>query len=135
MSDDTRPGRRAVVTGAAVLALSALLPPDLWAATLSAAPDGTLYVIAELVAAPGHEETLRGALTTAARAAPGEPGCVSYHLLEDNERLGRFLTVETWASEAALTAHLTSPAMKKAGPMLATILARPFALTRLHRLV
>lgn len=131
MDDLTHPGRRTVVAGAAALALATLIP---WA-RVSAAADGSLYVVAELIAAPGKEATLRTALIGAATKAPGEPGCLSYQLLEDQEKPGRFLTYENWTSVAALTAHLSSPSMKAAAPMLAKMLAKPFALTKLRRLV
>ena len=123
------PTSRRSFMGAA--ALAALLP---WGSVAQAA-DGRLYVIAELIAKSGQEDTLRSGLVRAAQAAPKEAGCISYDLLEDDARPGRFLTFEYWTDEAALTAHLTSPAMKAAGPRLAKIQEAPFALTRLKRLV
>ncbi len=121
-------GRRAVIAGAA---LAALIP---WASVAQAA-DGKLYVVAELVAKPGKEEALRGALSQFAPTVPSEPGCLAYQLFEDMKQPGRFLTYETWADEAALTAHLTAPKMKAAAPTMAAILAKPFGLTMLKRLV
>jgi quinol monooxygenase YgiN len=51
---------------------------------------------------------------------------LSYALFEEREQAGRFLTFETWADQAAIEAHMTTPAIKAAGPMLVTILAKPF---------
>lgn len=123
--------RRLVLAGAGAATLATLLP---WAQVARAA-DGSLYVIAELVAKTGHEATLRDALVGFAKSAPKEAGCLSYRLLEDSKRPGRFLTYETWTGEAALKAHLTSPAMAAAGPTLTKILDKPFALTELKLLV
>lgn len=123
--------RRLLLAGAGAATLATLLP---WAQVAHAA-DGSLYVVAELVAKVGHEDTLRDALKKFAASAPTEAVCVSYRLLEDTKRAGRFLTYETWTSEAALKTHLSSPAMKAAGPTLAKILAKPFALTELKLLV
>jgi quinol monooxygenase YgiN len=121
--------RRAMLAGAAALSL---LP---WASAARAAEDGKLYVVAELVAKPGQEKTLRDALVAFAPTVPSEPGCISYQLFEDRKRPGRFLTEEIWADEASLMAHLVTPKMKAAAPQLAQILAQPFALTELTRLV
>jgi quinol monooxygenase YgiN len=55
-----------------------------------------------------------------------EPGCKRTSLLEDRKQAGRFLTFETWADQAAIEAHMTTPAIKAAGPMLVPILAKPF---------
>ena len=120
--------RRAVLT---LGAIAALIP---WASVAKAA-DGKLYVIAELEAKVGQEAGLRTALAAFAEGAPKEAGCLGYQLLEDEARPGRFLTYETWTDAAALAAHLGSPAMKDAAPTLMKILDKPFALTRLRRLV
>ncbi len=117
-----------------IFALAAIAAAIPWANVAQAA-DGKLYVIAELVARDGQEATLRAALISAAKAAPSEVGCISYELLQDRAKPGRFLTYETWTDAAALTAHLTSPQMKAAAPMLAKILAQPFAITKLQRLI
>jgi quinol monooxygenase YgiN len=55
-----------------------------------------------------------------------EPGCKHYSLLEDRKQAGRFLTFEIWADQAAIEVHMTTPAIKAAGPMLVPILAKPF---------
>jgi quinol monooxygenase YgiN len=48
-------------------------------------------------------------------SARKEPGCKHYSLLEDRKQAGRFLTFETWTDQAAIEAHMTTPAMKAAG--------------------
>lgn len=129
--DDKRVNRRLVVTGAALAGVAAMLP---WG-QVAYAQDGSLFVIAELVAKKGQEATLRDALVPFAKGATREQGCLSYHLHEDIEHPGRFYTYESWTNEADLAAHLSSPAMKAARPTLGKLLAKPFAITRLRRLV
>jgi quinol monooxygenase YgiN len=131
MTETTDISRRLVLAGAGAATLATLMP---WAQVAKAA-DGSLFVIAELVARKGQEAALRDALTGFAKSAPQENGCLSYRLLEDVKHPGRFLTYESWTGEAALQAHLTSPAMAAARPTLGKILAKPFALTELKLLV
>lgn len=131
MNDRENEGRRAILVGGGLGAIAAMIP---WA-SVSAAPGGRLYVVAELEAKPEQAAALRTALTAFAKGAPKEAGCLGYQLLEDTTRAGRFFTYEMWQDEASLAAHLASPAMKAAGPTLAQILDKPFALARLRRLV
>lgn len=115
-------------------AIAAALP---WAnvAEASEAADGNVYVIAELVAKPGQEATVRTALSNFARRVPKEAGCISYHLHEDVAAPGRFLTYEVWQDKAAIEAHFQTPQMKAAGPALAKLLAKPLGLTTMRLLV
>jgi quinol monooxygenase YgiN len=106
------------VVGSAVIAFAAK--------AAEAASNGNLYVIAELVAKPDQVEALRSILVPFVEGARKEPGCMHYALLEDNKQPGRFLTFETWANEDALKAHMTTPAIKAAGPKLEPVLAKPF---------
>jgi quinol monooxygenase YgiN len=54
------------------------------------------------------------------------PSCKHTSLLEDRKQVGRFLTFETWTDQAAIEAHMTTPAIKAAGPNLEPILAKLF---------
>ena len=123
--------RRTLLSLAAV---AAALP---WAnvAQAAEAADGTVYVIAELVAKAGEETTVRTALSKFARGVPKEAGCLSYHLHEDVAVPGRFLTYEVWKDKAAIDAHFQTPAMKAAGPALAKLLAKPLGVTTMRLLV
>jgi quinol monooxygenase YgiN len=121
--------RRALLQGAVLAgALTLSSSPTL------AAEDESLVVIAELVAKPGQEKALRDLLVAFAAGSRKEPGCLHYQLLEDAKEPGRFLTVETWANKAAIDAHMSTPAIKAAVPMLGPILAKPFTQTFLHSL-
>ena len=75
---------------------------------------------------PDKADDLRKLLVDFVAGARKEPGCKHYSLLEDRKQAGRFLTFETWADQAAIEAHMTTPAIKAAGPMLVPILAKPF---------
>lgn len=98
------------------------------AAIARAAP---LMVIAEIVAKPDSADALRPQMVTLAAHARKERGCISYRLYEDRARAGRFLTYESWSNDAALDAHLASPAMKAAGAQFGTMLAQAPVVTRL----
>ncbi|MEG3122959.1 putative quinol monooxygenase [Sphingomonas sp. GB1N7] len=123
--------RRTILSFAAI---AAALP---WAnvAEAAEAADGKIYVIAELLARPGQEATVRTALSNFARGVPKEAGCLSYHLHEDVAAPGRFLTYEVWKDKAAIDAHFQTPAMKAAGPALAKLLAKPLGVTSMKLLV
>jgi quinol monooxygenase YgiN len=73
-----------------------------------------------------HRKGGRKLLVEFVAGAREEPGCKHFSLLEDRKQAGRFLTFETWADQAAIEAHMTTPAIKAAGPMLVPILAKPF---------
>lgn len=90
-----------------------------------------LNVIAILKAKPGFEAELTNFLQAGLSGFQAEPGCIAYALMTDHANPGRIISYETWTDEAALTAHLNSPAMIAAGPKLAAILAQPMELIRL----
>ncbi|MGB7972741.1 MAG: putative quinol monooxygenase [Roseiarcus sp.] len=99
--------RTAGASAAAAAALLSIAPAD--------AADDSVYVIAELIAKPDKAEDLRKLLLDFVAGARKEPGCKHYSLLEDRKQAGRFLTFETWANQAAIEAHMTTPAIKAAG--------------------
>lgn len=127
-TDQPDTSRRTILSLAAV---AAVFP---WA-SVAQTVDGTVYVIAELIAKPGKDATVRAALIAFARRAPKEAGCISYHLHEDVAVPGRFLTYEVWRDKAAIEAHFQAPAMKAAGPALAKLLAKPLGVTSMKLLV
>jgi quinol monooxygenase YgiN len=114
LSADRRTFVRTAGAGAAAAAFMSVAPAN--------AADDALYVIAELVSKPDK----RKLLVEFVAGARKEPGCKHYSLLEDRKQAGRFLTLETWADQAAIEAHMTTPAIKAAGPKLVPILAKPF---------
>lgn len=98
-----------------------------FASSASAAANGNLYVIAELVSKPDQADALREILVPFTAGARKEPGCLHYSLLEDAKQPGRFLTFETWANDDALKAHMQTPEIKAAVPKLEPVLAKPFS--------
>ncbi len=90
---------------------------------------GQIVVIAELVARPDQATALRDLLVPFAAQSRNEPGCLRYELLEVQSEPGRFLTLETWESQAAVDAHMSTPAIQAAIPLLGPILAKPFTQT------
>ena len=123
-STDRRSLIRSAGVGSAVAAFAAIAP--------ARAAGGDLYVVAELVSKPDKAAALRELLVDFVAGARKEPGCKHYSLLEDSKQPGRFLTFETWADQAALDAHMTTPSIKAAGPKLEPILAKPFTQTFLN---
>ncbi len=123
--------RRALVRSAGIGSLALGAAASGFWSSIAEAADGNLYVIAELVAKPDQVEALRNLLVPFVAGARKEPGCKHYSLLEDKTQPGRFLTFETWDGEAALDAHMKTPAIKAAVPKLGPILAKPFTQIKL----
>ena len=73
-----------------------------------------LDVIALLVAKPGQEDVLRGALTDLVAATKQEEGCLAYSLGESAATPGTFVTIEKWRGQADLDAHMQTPHVAKA---------------------
>ena len=69
----------------------------------------TLIVVAAFQARPGKETALREALLGLVAPTLRERGCQSYtyHVAAGNP--GKFLSYETWASQADFDAHMKSP--------------------------
>lgn len=68
-----------------------------------------LVVIAHLNGKPEKREALSAALAKAAAASRGDAGCLSYSFTVDVENPNHFISVETWADQASLDAHFTTP--------------------------
>ena len=96
-----------------------------------ASPPLPLTVIAEIDAKPEYAAQIRARMVPLAAAARSEAGCLSYVLYEDRRTPGHFFTYETWQDDAALDAHLSSPAMKAGAIKLGPLLERPPIITRL----
>lgn len=82
-----------------------------------------LYIVATMISKNDKADALRDALLPATHAFRGEDGCLSYTLLEDQKRPGRFMTYERWRDAAALAAHMQSPTMKTLEPLLPDLLS------------
>ncbi|MDV7246103.1 MULTISPECIES: putative quinol monooxygenase [Rhodococcus] len=73
-----------------------------------------LHVVATIPAKPGSEDTVREGLSSLAAESRKEEGCVSYELFESAAQPGTFVTVEVWANQEAVDAHMTSPHFQSA---------------------
>ena len=68
-----------------------------------------LIVVATLTAKPGHEAALQAALEKMVPPSRAEAGCSRYELHGDIEHAGRFVMIETWRDQQALTEHEATP--------------------------
>lgn len=68
-----------------------------------------LRVVAQIVAKPGSEDTIRAALADLASASRSDAGCSGYELFESAAEPGTFFTIETWADQSHLDAHMGTP--------------------------
>jgi quinol monooxygenase YgiN len=75
---------------------------------------GTLRVIARLVARSGKEEALRLLLMGLIAPTRKESGCITYELLQNKENSREFTFVEEWRDEAALKAHFATDHIQNA---------------------
>ncbi len=75
---------------------------------------GTLRVIARLVARAGKEDALRSVLMGLIAPTRKESGCITYELLQNKENSGEFTFVEEWQDEVALKAHFATDHLQNA---------------------
>ncbi len=83
----------------------------------------TLRVIATIPLDPARSAEAAPALAELAAASRDDAGCLAYEVYESTSAPGTFVTIEEWASQADLDAHMTQPhvgkAFEVAGPLLA----------------
>ncbi|MEX0848353.1 MAG: putative quinol monooxygenase [Ilumatobacteraceae bacterium] len=82
-----------------------------------------ITVIAKISAAEGKRADLAAGLQPALDAAEGEPGTLSYILLEDAVEANTLWMYETYENQAALDAHMGSDAFKALGSAIGPFLA------------
>lgn len=63
-----------------------------------------------------------------------EPGCIEYHMLQDEEDPSLFVFFEVWASKAALDVHSALPHMKAFFDVRMEYLERDFEVQRIRML-
>ncbi len=71
-----------------------------------------LTVVAHLVAKPGKAEEARAFLLSLVGPSRSEPGCVDYHLHQDEANPAEFTFYENWANRAEFEKHLEKPYLK-----------------------
>ena len=76
----------------------------------------SVVVVAHIRPLPEHLDAVREAVLEILPAVHAEPGCELYALHETD---GVLVMVEKWASQEALTTHMTAPALSGLGSKLA----------------
>jgi len=82
-----------------------------------------ITVVARIVARADQVDGMRKLLTSLEAPTRAEAGCLGYAFFQDAERPTHFISIERWASAAAVAAHMETPhvrsAFAAAGPLLA----------------
>ena len=93
-----------------------------------------ISLVALVIARPQAASVVRDSLMALAAPTRGEPGCLAWVLHECGETLGTFLTIESWADDDAIAAHMASAHVTAAAAKLAPLLAAPPQFFRLNRI-
>ncbi|GAA1595673.1 putative quinol monooxygenase [Actinomadura kijaniata] len=91
----------------------------------------SLYVVAECLASPGHEDRLRTALEAMIEPSLEEPGCLAYRPYADPNDPARMVVVEEWTGPDALEEHFATPHFRHVRQVLDLVLAEPLTIRRL----
>ena len=86
--------------------------------------DPQLILVADVHGLAGSRDELRALLNELADGAHGEPGCVSFRILA-NDDPGEFVMLASRLSEDALRAHYDSPHYRHYREIVGLLLARP----------
>ncbi|MCW2796720.1 antibiotic biosynthesis monooxygenase [Nocardioides sp.] len=82
-------------------------------------PADALRVVATLPVKPDSVEAARSALAALATASlANDAGCLQYDVFESGAVPGLFITIEAWASEENLNAHMGAPHIAEAFTVL-----------------
>jgi quinol monooxygenase YgiN len=82
-------------------------------------------VVLRVIARPETVEQLRPALFELAAQSRKEDGCNGYKVFQSQSNPLEFVCYESWASDAALDAHLTTPHVQQAFERGLPMLAEP----------
>lgn len=93
-----------------------------------------LTVVATMRAKPGKEDELAAALESIVAPTRAEDGCHTYALHRGVQDPAVFVFYENWTSPAHLDAHLASPHIQAALPMLPDLLDGELVITPLQRI-
>jgi quinol monooxygenase YgiN len=70
---------------------------------------GTIYVLTHVDVVGSGKDDGMAALKIMSADTAGDPGVISYEVLQQANRGNHFTVVETWANRKALDAHITAP--------------------------
>ena len=80
-----------------------------------------IHILARINVKPESAAAARDILTTLVNASRKEPGCIDYQLLQRTDAPHVFQTVEAWADQASVDAHMAAAnvgaAIAAAGPL------------------
>ena len=80
-----------------------------------------IYILARITVKPESAVAARDVLTALVNASREEPGCIDYQLLQRADAPHVFQTLERWADQASIDAHMAAAnvaaAVAAAGPM------------------
>ena len=80
-----------------------------------------IHILARIQVKPDAASAARDILTTLVNASRKEPGCIDYQLLQRADAPHVFQTVEIWADQASIDAHMgaanVGAAIAAAGPL------------------
>jgi quinol monooxygenase YgiN len=82
----------------------------------------SIVLVATITPLPEHKAEVGAALQAAVGSVHAEDGCELYAL---HEAADRFVIIEKWASQDALTVHRTAPALAALGQALRGKVAGP----------
>ena len=83
---------------------------------------------------PEQAEAFKSLFLGHVAASREEPGCVEYHMLQDEQDPTLFMFFEVWESKAALDVHSALPHMQAFVEARMDYLERDFEVQRVHML-
>ncbi len=86
--------------------------------------DPGLILVAEVHGRAALTAELRAALSELADGADGEPGCVGFRVLFDDDP-SEFVLLASWTNEGALRTHYTTAHYRRYREQVGPLLARP----------
>lgn len=92
-----------------------------------------LTVVATMRAKPGREQELQDVLESLIAPTRAEADCVTYALHRGTQDPSVFVFVEHWTDQAALDAHLATPHLQAALPLIPELLDGDLVITPLDR--
>lgn len=97
-------------------------------------PETQIDLVVLIEARPETASMVREGLTALAAPTHRESGCRKWLLHESGTPATMFVTIEAWASEAALSAHMDSAHVRHAVATLTPLLASPPRFLRVERI-
>jgi len=94
-----------------------------------------ISVIATLTCKPDADAAFQVELKKLSKATLAENGCLSYEIYECTGERGRYIVIDHWESDEALTNHQATPHYKYFIHIAPALLSEPIEIKALNRLV